>query len=56
LTKSMRLESQGEGQIATDAFSMIGLQNFYKLDKLQYTRADVAEIGVKLSKKLDVYE
>ena len=37
-------------------FSRINLPNFYKLDKMTYSRADVAELGSRLGKKLDEME
>ena len=32
------------------------MPNFYKLDKITYSRGDVSEIGNKLGKKLDELE
>lgn len=32
------------------------MPNFYKLDKMTYSRGDVSEIGNKLGKKLDELE
>lgn len=37
-------------------FQKIGLPSLYKLEKLNYTRSEVADIGIKLSKKLEETE
>ena len=37
-------------------FSRINMPNFYKLDKITYSRGDVSEIGNKMGKKLDELE
>ena len=37
-------------------FSRINMPNFYKLDKITYSRADVSEIGNKMGKKIDELE
>ena len=37
-------------------FTRIAMPNFYKLDKMTYSRGDVSEIGNKLGKKLDELE
>ena len=37
-------------------FSRINMPNFYKLDKMTYSRGDVSEIGNKIGKKLDELE
>ena len=37
-------------------FQKIGYPNLYKLEKLNYSRAEVAEIGIKMSKKLEETE
>ena len=38
------------------AFSRIGMPNFYKLDKTNYSRGDIADIGQKITKKMDDLE
>ena len=37
-------------------FQKIGCANLYKMDKLNYSRAEIADIGIKLSKKMDETE
>ena len=32
------------------------MPNFYKLDKLTYSRGDISELGTKLGKRLDELE
>lgn len=38
------------------AFSRIGLPNFYKIDKMTYSRGDIADIGQKIGRKMDEVE
>ena len=37
-------------------FARISMPNFYKLDKLTYSRGDISELGTKLGKRLDELE
>jgi hypothetical protein len=55
-TKVIKIETPDESRLATEAYTQIGLPNFYKLDKLNYSRSEIADLGVKLSKKLQMYE
>jgi hypothetical protein len=42
--------------MAIEGFTQLGIPSFYKLDKLQYQRGEVADLGVRLLKKCDAYE
>ena len=55
-TKVIKIETPEESRLATEAFTQIGLPNFYKLDKLSYSRSEIADLGVKLCKKMQMYE
>jgi len=37
-------------------FSRIGMPNFYKLDKMTYSRNDISDLANKMSKKMDDLE
>ena len=37
-------------------FSRIQMPNFYKVDKMTYSRSDIADIGLRLGKRLDDLE
>jgi len=37
-------------------FSRIHLPNFYKVDKITYSRGDITDIGVRMGKRLDDLE
>ena len=56
MTRSNAIETPADSKKAMQFFSKIGLPGLYKLDKLQYTRGEVADIGLKLSKKLEESE
>ena len=51
-SKVIKIETPEESRLATDAYTQIGLPSFYKLDKLSYNRSEIADLGVKISKKL----
>ena len=62
--KITAITSQTENKIETPShtnkmqstFSRISMSNFYKLDKITYSRGDISEIGHKMGKKLDELE
>ena len=56
MTRTEKIETATESKKAMMFFQKVGLPNFYKLDKLHYSRAEVADMGIKLSKKLDETE
>lgn len=37
-------------------FQRINLPNFYKLDKMTYTRNDISDLGKQVGRKLDEFE
>ena len=55
-TRGNFIETPTDSKKAMQFFSKIGLPSLYKLDKLQYSRGEVADIGLKLSKKLEESE
>ena len=55
-TNKLRMESPKEAERAQKVFSRLGMPNAYKLDKTSYSRADVADIGIKVGKKLQDFE
>ena len=55
-TRAAQIETPAESKKAMQFFQRIGYPNLYKLDKLSYSRAEVADIGIKLSRKLDETE
>ena len=55
-TRAGQIETPAESKKAMAFFQKIGYPNLYKLDKLSYSRAEVADIGIKLSKKLEETE
>ena len=56
MTRTGTLETPAESKKAMGFFQKIGCPNLYKLDKLNYSRAEVADIGIKLSKKMEETE
>lgn len=43
-------------RLVTEAFTHISMPNFYQPDKLNYKRSEIADLGVKIKKKLQMYE
>ena len=51
-----KIETPAESKKAMQFFQKIGYPGLYKLDKLNYSRAEVADIGIKLGKKMEETE
>ena len=50
------IETPADSKKAMQFFQKIGYPNLYKLEKLNYSRAEVADIGIKMGKKLEETE
>lgn len=51
-----KIETPEESKLATEAYTQLGIPHFYKLDKHTYNRGEVADLGVKILKKMQMYE
>ena len=54
--KTGKIESKEDFDRAQRVFLRLGLPKVYSLDKVQYTRGDVADIALRVGKKLEEFE
>ena len=47
----MKIETPEESRMAVEAYTWLGLSNFYKLDKQSYSRSEIADLGVRILRK-----
>lgn len=56
MTSDNKIETPNHTNKMHAQFARINMPNFYKLEKVTYSRGDVSEIGNKLGKKMDELE